>query len=69
MINRKLEKLIKQNLKSGQVVVLYGPRRVGKTTLVNNLINNLSGKIEFLKTYKDSLYNVINPDNISGFVY
>jgi len=42
---------------------------VGKTTLVNNLINNLSGKIGFSKTYKDSLYNVINPDNITGFVY
>jgi len=52
MINRKLEKLIKQNLKTGQVVVLYGPRRVGKTTLVNNLINNLSGKVEFLNAEK-----------------
>jgi len=52
MINRKLGKLIKQNLKPGQVVVLYGPRRVGKTTLVNNLINNLSGKVEFLNAEK-----------------
>lgn len=37
MINRDLTDEIKKNLNSGKVLVLYGPRQVGKTTLLKNL--------------------------------
>lgn len=37
----KLEKLIKP----GRVLVVYGPRRVGKTTLVENYLSTFSGKV------------------------
>lgn len=36
-INRDIEDLIKQNLGSGKVIILYGPRRVGKTTLIRHI--------------------------------
>lgn len=47
MINRYYSKKINKLLKPNRVLVLYGPRRVGKTTLLK----------EFLKTYKKPVYN------------
>ena len=42
MINRDLTSKIKSNLHKGKVIVLIGPRQVGKTTLINTLLSNLS---------------------------
>lgn len=38
MIDRTLEKDIKNALGKGKVVILYGPRRIGKTTLVKKIL-------------------------------
>jgi len=40
MFNRILEKRIEQYLFRGRVVIIYGPRRVGKTTLVKKVLAN-----------------------------
>lgn len=42
MINRDLTSKIKSNLHKGKAIVLIGPRQVGKTTLINTLLSNLT---------------------------
>jgi len=37
MINRKLEKIICEHLFLGKVIMLFGARQTGKTTLVENM--------------------------------
>jgi len=38
MIPRKLEHNIRQALNKGKVIIVYGPRRIGKTTLVKRIL-------------------------------
>ena len=38
MIERKLDKIIKKQLFKGKVIVIVGPRQVGKTTLLGELV-------------------------------
>ena len=38
MIPRTLEKLVKSSLGKGKVIIVYGPRRIGKTTLVRKIM-------------------------------
>lgn len=38
MIPRTLEKLIKESLGKNKVIIVYGPRRIGKTTLVRKIL-------------------------------
>lgn len=47
-IQRLLLSKLEERVKSGQVVVVYGPRRVGKTTLVKEYLNSYRGKYVFL---------------------
>ena len=35
---------ISEYIQSGKVLVIYGPRRVGKTTLVQEYVKHVSGK-------------------------
>jgi uncharacterized protein len=48
-INRQAYSLIKEKLQENKVVLLYGPRRTGKTTLLNKLVEELKDqeKIKF----------------------
>lgn len=46
ILERKIFNKIKENLFNNKVIILYGPRQVGKTTLLNSLQNE----------YPDSLY-------------
>ena len=58
----KLEKLIVPN----KVLIIYGPRRVGKTTMVNNYIDQLNGlgKV-FASTGEDSvIQEVLESNNV-----
>lgn len=48
MITRILEKSIAEHLFRGKVIILYGPRQSGKTTLINNILKNLNKKVLFL---------------------
>lgn len=47
-LSRQLKNHITDSLKPGQVTVLYGARRVGKTTLIKQVMTELRGKIEFI---------------------
>lgn len=42
MIHRLLQKNIENRFKSGKVIVVLGPRQVGKTTLINTMLKNKS---------------------------
>jgi len=44
MIQRELEKTIKAKLFKGKVIILLGPRQSGKTTLINNILQNIGYK-------------------------
>ncbi len=37
--NREITKKIEKHLFQGKVIIIYGPRRVGKTTLVQAFVN------------------------------
>ena len=45
MITRFYASKIKDYLKPNKVFVLYGPRRVGKTTLINEFLKKYQGKV------------------------
>ena len=45
-IKRKIENLIKKDLFDGKVIIIYGARQVGKTTLIKEIQNE----------YPDSVY-------------
>jgi predicted AAA+ superfamily ATPase len=42
MISRYLTPIIERNLGKDKIIVLIGPRQVGKTTLINSLLKNVS---------------------------
>lgn len=44
MYTRKLEKLIKDRFFKQNIIILYGPRQVGKTTLVKKMFDQYDGK-------------------------
>lgn len=44
-VNRSLTKQIKDKLGKGKVLVLYGPRRVGKTSCITNFLQGSVGKL------------------------
>lgn len=48
MIKRDIESRILNDLKPGKVVLIYGARRVGKTVLLNRIIDMKDEKVSFL---------------------
>lgn len=42
-IPRGIEKYIKDNLFKGKIIIVYGPRQVGKTTMIKHIIESLEG--------------------------
>jgi predicted AAA+ superfamily ATPase len=44
MLKRRIQKSIQDNLFKGQAIVVYGPRQVGKTTLMKQIIRNNKNK-------------------------
>jgi len=71
-IKRDLEETIGQYLFIGKVIILYGARRVGKTTLSEHLLSKYAEQDEFFKkgNYsfedRDSPYRYINCDYITN---
>jgi predicted AAA+ superfamily ATPase len=49
MYNRIIENKIRQNLFKNKVIILYGPRQVGKTTLVKKLFDEYDGEKTYLQ--------------------
>ena len=48
MLTRTLQKEIEGRIRVGKVMILYGPRRVGKTVLMKQITNNFQGKTRLL---------------------
>lgn len=61
MISRGLLQNVKARLNKGKVIVLFGPRQVGKTTMVNELIKNEF--FLFLDGYDSSVCDVLSTAN------
>jgi predicted AAA+ superfamily ATPase len=49
MIKREIEKQIREYLFSGRVILIYGPRRVGKTTLVKHILEDYKDTGEYIQ--------------------
>ena len=47
-IPRKLEKTLKSRFFGGKVLILYGPRQAGKTTLVRHAISDYGDQVRFI---------------------
>ncbi len=47
MINRKIEKNIGENLFKGKVIIIYGAKQVGKTTLVKKIADDYKGQYSY----------------------
>ncbi|KKR69958.1 MAG: hypothetical protein UU12_C0033G0009 [Candidatus Woesebacteria bacterium GW2011_GWA2_40_7b] len=70
MIKRDYDDLNKL-LKKGKVVVIYGPRRVGKTTLISNFVKNTKLKYRFNSGDNIETRNIFSSQSleaISGYV-
>lgn len=48
MIKRTLQKIIEKNLFKGNIIIIYGARQVGKTTLVKQIIANSKEESKYL---------------------
>src|SRR4030042_4429011 len=48
VIKRAITGRIKSKLGKGKIVVIYGPRQVGKTTLVKQMLVDRGGKAKYL---------------------
>lgn len=63
-IKRDLETLIHQNLNKGKVIILYGPRRAGKTTLIKHLFRNHDNSYLYLNCREERIREQIVPDSL-----
>jgi len=55
-------------IKPGRVLVIYGPRRVGKTTLVNNYLKDYQGKVYQSTGENSDLRNILTSQQFSKIV-
>lgn len=60
-INREIEGIIKENFNKGKVIVVYGARQVGKTTLLKNLFPD-SNKRLYLSCDQQRIREQLLPD-------
>jgi len=63
---RELEKKIEQYLKSPEIIAIFGPRQVGKTTLLKELYGRVSNPI-FL-TFEDIELKILFEEDIKSFI-
>ena len=60
LINRLLEDKINQSLFHGKAVILFGPRQVGKTTLINSILEKREEKILVLNADEPDIRDLLN---------
>ena len=66
-VARKLEKIIENALNPNKVVLLFGARRVGKTTLIHKIAKNFEGKIMILNGDDNDAIALLNEKSISNY--
>ena len=47
-IKRNIEKVLKSRLFNGKVLILYGPRQSGKTTLIKHIVTEFKDQVRFI---------------------
>ena len=68
MIKRYYDNKINNNLKKNKVLLIYGPRQIGKTTLINNFLKTYQGKV-YSSTGEDSnLQRILESSNFSKII-
>ena len=68
--NRKIEKNIEKELFKGKVIIVYGPRQSGKTTLVKKIAEKSSKKYVYFNCEVESVKNglkEVEPQKIKQF--
>lgn len=63
-ISRDIEDNLLDNLSHGKVIVIYGPRRVGKTTLIKHLFKKIDQSYLYLSCEQDRIKNQLVPDEL-----
>lgn len=69
-LQRNIEATIKDRLFQGKVVIIYGARQVGKTTLVKKMLKEYSGNGQYFSCEKTSVQKgleIIEPERIKAF--
>lgn len=61
-IPRDIEASITDNLNQGKVIIIYGPRRVGKTTLIKHLFEQNKQLYLYLSCEQERIRNQLIPD-------
>lgn len=67
MINRTIESRIYERMQPNKVMLLFGPRRVGKTVLMRNIINNTQGNHLILNGEDLDALTLLEPQSISNY--
>lgn len=62
-IKRDIEPVIKKHLNTGKVIVIYGPRQAGKTTLLNNIFNG--EEFLYLSCDQERIREQLIPDRLA----
>ena len=62
-IKRTIEAQLKEDLKKGKILVLYGPRQVGKTTLLKHAFNNEN--VLYLRCDESEVAKKLIPDSVA----
>lgn len=65
MIERKLEKIIEGQLFKGKAIVLVGPRQVGKTTLLSELVRHSDQRVLSLNCDEPEVQAMLNNTNVA----
>ncbi len=68
MLKRFYSSKIKSHLSPGKVLVIYGPRRVGKTTLVDNFLKGYKGKVYKSTGENLQLKNILESNEFSKII-
>lgn len=61
-INRKIEKTLKNSFKKNQIVILYGARQVGKSTMLQHLFPESETNISYLDCEQPRVQEQLKPD-------
>lgn len=68
MIKRYYLDKIRENLKAGKVLVVYGPRRAGKTTLINEFLKNFKGKVYITSGENVQVQEILESSDFSKII-
>lgn len=63
-IKRRLEGIIHQSLNKGKIIIIYGPRRSGKTTLIRHLFEDPKSYL-YLNCREKRIQNLLIPDSLA----